>query len=80
MSRDLDFLKSTVFATNAATLVRFIVQSQYHQPNLSTFEIFQIETLLYGNDNLSVAEIPAKLAINRNSFRFILYLHIYSSS
>lgn len=34
MSTDSNFVKSVVIVTNAATLVRFLVQSQSHQPIL----------------------------------------------
>ena len=34
MSTDSNIAKSKLLVTNAATLVRFVVQSQYHQPNL----------------------------------------------
>ena len=64
---------------NAAVLVRFIVQSLYHQPKSTTFrlklfytvmKIFQLQNYL----------VKLPVVINRNSFRFILYLHVHSSS
>lgn len=76
-----DSANSLLLWMNAAALVRFLFSFRLLVSSTkSTFEIFQVETLLYGNENLSDAEIPVKLVINRNSFRFILHLHVYSSS
>ena len=79
MSADSDISKSVGLGMTAASLVRFVVQYWYHQPilPLKSFRSKHFYTVM---KNFSTAEISVKLAINRNSFRFILYLHVYSSS
>lgn len=77
MTTDPEIAKSILLGMNAATLVRFVVYSQYHQPNLP-LKSFRSK-LFYTVMNIFVAEVLVKSVINRSSFRFILYLHVYSS-
>ena len=51
MSTNPNLTKSLEAIMITAALVRFVVQSQCHQPNLP-LKKFQVETLLYGNENL----------------------------
>jgi hypothetical protein len=82
MSTDSNFVQSVV----TATLVRFIVQSQSqsqsqsHQPNLPLMKSFRSKLFYTVMITFQLLKYQVKLVINRNPFRFILYLHIYSSS
>ena len=48
MSTDPNFMKSAVIAMNAAAMVRFVVQPQYHQPNspLKSFRLKLFYTVM----------------------------------